>query len=211
MSGLARSVRGLDRKLRARLPWRSPLDQVLGVEGMLSRAEIEALMDLAAEVRSPHCIVEVGSYRGRSATALALGARRGEGAPIFAIEPHECFTGVLGGEFGPPDRVAFFRNMLQAGVVEQVRLVNLSSEAVSPGWSRPIGLLWLDGDHTLEGVWRDFNAWFGHLSDDAVVAFHDAADQNLGPAKVIDTLLARGEFLRVVDVDQMVVLRRAPE
>jgi hypothetical protein len=201
-------VRGLERKVRARMPWRSPMDRVLAVEGMLSEAEIKALMSHAAEVRSSDCIVEVGSYRGRSATALALGARRGDGAPIFAIEPHESFTGVLGGEFGPPDRVAFFRNLLRAGVVEQVRLVNLSSEAVSPGWNRPVGLLWLDGDHSLEGVWRDFDAWFDHLAKDAVVAFHDAADPKLGPAKVIDTLLSRGDFSRAADVDQMVVLRR---
>ena len=90
-------------------------------------------------------IVEVGSYHGRSTVALSCGAEAGAKLPVYAIEPHEHFIGELGGNFGPPDRAAFFETMLRTSCFENVRLVNLSSEIVSPGWQLPVSALWIDG------------------------------------------------------------------
>lgn len=192
----------IGRRLAA-LRRRGPIRRVMAVEGMISEAEAKALMRLAAEVPAEACIVEVGSYRGRSTTALALGA---DGAPVYAIEPHESFSGLYGGEFGPADRRAFFANLLRAGVVERVRLVNLSSEVASEGWTRPIGLLWIDGDHSEEGVRRDFEAWARYLRPGGLVAFHDALDPAGGPALEIERLLGEG-FERVAAVGALVALR----
>ena len=174
------------------------------VQGSVSEAEAGELMRLASEVPPDACIVEVGSHRGRSTAALALGAN---GVPVYAIEPHELFEGMYGAKFGPEDRRAFFENMLRVGVVEDVRLVNLSSEVVSPGWQRPVGLLWIDGDHSLEGTRRDFEAWEPYLQPGGVVAFHDALDPAGGPAQVIETLLA-DSFEHVAAADRLVALRR---
>lgn len=183
--------------------------RVLAVEGMLTSHEAAELIRLSAMVDGDSCVLEVGSYRGRSTTALALGSQIGDkNVPVYAIDPHEPFSGVLGGTFGPADRRAFFRNLVKADVVEQVRLVNLSSEIVSKGWTRPIGLLWLDGDHSLEGVRRDFDAWAPHLTSDAVVAFHDACDPDIGPKQMIDLLLNSGNFEHMSAVDDLVALRR---
>ena len=68
-----------------------------------------------------------------SPSALAQGSLAGHGAPVFAVEPHETFEGILGGSFGPADRAAFFRTMLTTSSYPAVRLVNLSSEVVTPG------------------------------------------------------------------------------
>jgi predicted O-methyltransferase YrrM len=186
---------------------RTPIEAVMCVQGSVTEAEAAELMRLAAEVLAGACIVEVGSHRGRSTAALALGAN---GAPVFAIEPHEVFEGMYGSTFGPEDRKAFFENMLRVGVVEDVRLVNLSSEVVSRGWTRPIGLLWLDGDHTLEGVRRDFEAWERFLPLGGLVAFHDALDPAGGPAHVIESLLA-DSFEHVATAERLVALRRTAE
>lgn len=177
------------------------------VQGSVTEAEASELMRLASEVSPDTCIVEVGSHRGRSTAALALGAT---GAPVYAIEPHELFEGMYGATFGPQDRRAFFENMLRVGVVEDVRLVNLSSEVVSKGWTRPIGLLWIDGDHTLEAVRRDFGAWEPFLQPGGVVAFHDALDPAGGPAQMIEALLA-DSFEHLATADRLVALRRATE
>lgn len=182
----------------------TPIEMVMCVQGSVTEEEAGELMQLAADVLPDTCIVEVGSHRGRSTAALALGAK---GAPVYAIEPHERFQGMYGSTFGPEDRKAFFENMLRVGVVEDVRLVNLSSEVVSKGWTRPIGLLWLDGDHTLEGVRRDFEAWEPFLGPGGVVAFHDALDPAGGPAQVIETLLA-DSFEHVATAGRLVALRR---
>jgi hypothetical protein len=171
------------------------------IEGMIGDKEADLLTRLAGEVEDG-CIIEVGSWRGMSTIALAKGAR----VPVYAIEPHEVFTGVLGGQFGPADRRAFFENLLRAEVVEKVRLVNLSSEVVAPGWKLPVGLLWIDGDHRYEAVRRDFESWEPHVR--GKVAFHDAIQPTLGPAQLIDELLASGYEL-VEHVQGTKVLRRA--
>ena len=46
---------------------------------------------------------------------LARGAEHGYGARVYAVEPHEPFVGPRGGQFGPEDRAAFFRNMVRTG------------------------------------------------------------------------------------------------
>jgi hypothetical protein len=161
------------------------VDALRDVEGMIAPGEAALLTRLAAGVEAG-CIVEVGSYRGMSTIALARGAN----VPLYAFDPHEHFEGVMGGVFGPADRRAFFENLLRAGLVEKVRLVNLSSEVVAPGWEQPIGLLWIDGDHRYEAVRRDFECWAPHLI--GPVAFHDSTGPTLGPARLVDELLDQG-------------------
>ena len=164
------------------------------------------LYDLARGVRGG-CIVEVGSYRGRSTLVLARGSADGQGARVYAVEPHETFVGPRGGEFGPEDRAAFFRNMARTGAYRQVRLLNTSSEVVAQGWKEPVALLWLDGDHSYEGVRRDFDAWARHLTEDCDLVLDDTDDPNLGPQRLLEELTSEG-WEEVRRVDRVAHLRR---
>lgn len=176
---------------------------------MITMKQAQCLYLLARDT-SVGCIVEVGSYRGRSTIALALGVEAGNhNTPVYAIDPHEPFVGVLGGSFGPEDRAAFYRTMLVSGVYHRVRLINLSSEVVGPGWRQPVGLLWLDGDHRYESVRRDFEIWGAHLTAGARVAFDDALDPELGPARLIRELVSGDDWRESQQVDKMRVLQRA--
>src|SRR5262249_3991502 len=137
----------------------STRDQVLAVimsvDGGISAEEAFLLFEEAQKLRDG-CIVEIGSYRGRSTAALALGTRAAYGVPVYAIEPHEEFRGILGGAFGADERACFMRNMLALDLTDIVHLVNLSSEFVTAGaWPHPVGLLWVDGDHRYAAVKRD--------------------------------------------------------
>lgn len=189
----------------ARLP--RDLRRVALTEGMTTIGEARLLYELAREVKSG-CILEVGSYRGRSTVALALGAMRGAGTAVYALEPHEHFVGVNGREFGPEDRAAFFRAMLHSSCYQVVRLVNLSSEVVAAGWQTPIGLLWIDGDHSYHAVKRDLECWEPHLLEDGLVALDDSVNPDLGPAQVIAELTAELGFEVAKRVEKITVLRR---
>ena len=96
--------------------------------------------------------------------------------------------------------------MLRTGCYEIVRLVNLTSEIVSPNWSQPIGLLFIDGDHSEEGVRRDWNCWSPQLAADAAIAFDDSDWP--GPAKLIGELTASG-WKQVDNCGKIIVLRRS--
>jgi Methyltransferase domain len=186
--------------------WPSELRDVKEIEGWLPLDGALLLYELARQVSSG-CIVEVGSYRGRSTVALARGSAAGSNVPVYAVEPHEEFVGVLGGVFGPEDRAAFFQTMLRTGAYRQVRLVNLSSEVLSGGWTVPVALLWLDGDHAYQSVRRDFDAWGPHLTAGCDLVLDDAADPELGPFRLAEELDSGG-WERVRQVGRVLHLRR---
>lgn len=166
--------------------------------------EAELLYQLAQGV-AHGCIVEVGSYRGRSTVALALGAAAGDDPSVYAVDPHEPYIGTLGGIFGPEDRGEFFRSMLFTRCYRNVRLINLSSDVITAGWRDPVGLLWIDGDHSYEGVRRDWDCWHPNLLSEATVVFDDARpEDNLGPARMVQELVDAGE-VKIEDVTGKVV------
>ncbi|MES2499602.1 MAG: class I SAM-dependent methyltransferase [Pseudomonadota bacterium] len=174
-------------------------------EGMVSFDEAMLLYSLARDSKSG-CIVEVGSYRGRSSVFLGKGSIDGFNAPVYAIDPHKSFVGVLGGVFGPKDRTTFYRAMLENECSEIVSLINLSSELFAHAWQEPISLLWIDGDHSYDGVKRDFDCWLPSLQPNAKIAFDDATDPDLGPRKLINELIASGKYIEVTNIGKVVVL-----
>lgn len=176
-------------------------------QGMVSFDEAQLLYRLAKGVQSG-CIIEVGSYRGMSTVFLGRGSLDGNHPEIYAIDPHAKFVGILGGIFGPKDRTAFYQAMLATGCSEIVSLINLSSEMFAYKWKEPVSLLWIDGDHSYQGVKRDFESWLPHLTNDALIAFDDATDRNLGPRMLIDELKLSGVFEEALSVGKIVVIRK---
>ena len=184
-----------------------PIKKALSVEGQISALQCEVLFELASQVSSG-CIVEIGSFRGRSAVALGLGSLANGRAPVYAIDPHEPFTGILGATFGPQDRTAFFKNMLRTGVSEVVRLINLPAETVSKGWDKPIALLWIDGDHRYEAVKKDFECWEPFVVAGGMIAFDDSINRSIGPWRVIEEAVSSNRFRTVQQAGQMTVLEK---
>jgi 2-polyprenyl-3-methyl-5-hydroxy-6-metoxy-1,4-benzoquinol methylase len=152
-------------------------------------------------------IVEIGSFRGKSAVALATGAVQSR-VRVFCIEPHTEFMGVYGGKFGPQDRGAFYEVMLQTALFEKVALVNLPSREAARAWRWPIGLMFVDGDHSFRGVKRDFDAWDPHVCLGGIVAFDDATDPAVGPANLIEQILASGRYADLETVGKVRFLRK---
>lgn len=192
------------------LPWvPRHLRPVHLTAGMVSLDVAELLYSLARDV-DVGVIVEVGSYRGRSTVALALGARAGHGAPVFAIEPHEAFQGALGGEFGPEDRGFFYRAMLRSEAYREVRLVNLKSKVVAPCWDQPIGMLWIDGDHATDSVRRDLEQWRPHVVEGGVIVFDDCYGSSKGAGAVVAEEVAAGRLTVENVVGRVMATRLLP-
>lgn len=157
------------------------------VEGWLSGIEGRLLYELARHADPMTCIVEIGSWKGRSTIWLAAGAKTGFGARVVAIDPHEGTSLHSKGESTERD---LRRNLDAAGVSDQVDVVVATSEVAAEGWIRPIGLLWIDGDHAYESVRRDFLLWEGHIVDGGMVALHDTLFWN-GPGRIVTEYLER--------------------
>jgi hypothetical protein len=75
-------------------------------------------------------------------------------------------------------------------------------------WKKPVSLLWVDGEHSYQGVKRDFESWSPHLAADALIAFDDASDHDLGPRRLIDELTSFGDYEEVMVVGKIAVIHK---
>lgn len=156
---------------------RDALQAVEGVEGWLTDAQAERLFGHAADLSGGSQIVEIGSYRGRSAIVLAL-ATQGR-ALVTAIDPH------AGNDRGPQqiagsptqgesDNLAFRDNLERAGVSEAVRHVRLPSQGALDAVAEPIDLLYVDGAHRYSPAREDIDRWGARVAPGGHMLVHDA-------------------------------------
>jgi len=183
------------------------LKTILSVEGSITLSECKLLYDIASQIATG-CIVEIGSYRGRSTVALSLGSLSNSRVPLFAIDPHEPFLGINGKQFGPEDRIEFFKNILKTGVGEIVHLINLKSEVVAKCWDREISILWIDGDHRYQKVKKDYKNWESHIIKNGYLLFHDSTNPNLGPYKVVISAINSGKYKKITQVNSIQILQK---
>ena len=63
------------------------------IAGAVTLDEGRRLARLAGKVPTEQVIVELGSHGGSSTSWLALGSRKGHGAPVYAIDPWDHAPG----------------------------------------------------------------------------------------------------------------------
>ena len=125
----------------------------------------------------------------------AMAAKYGLG-PVVAIDPHQGLS-YLGPEAPQqsPTFEEFLCNIKSAGLDADVEVQRAYSRDVAKNWTRPIRLLWIDGDHSYRGCKEDFDLFSPFHVDGAVVAFHDALNAVEGPIRVFaEEVLASDRF-----------------
>lgn len=150
-----------------------------GIPGFLFNIEGYLLHLLARCGPGQGEVVEIGSFMGRSTCWLAAGlARAGrgkvtaidtfQGSPEHQADPHLKKVLAKGKLFD-----AFQVILEQNGLAGQVRPLVGDSHQLAQTWDQPIRLLFIDGDHSYEGVSRDFADWERFVAPGGVVCLHD--------------------------------------
>lgn len=160
---------------------------VAPIGGWLGPAEGRLLYRLAAAADPAGCIVEIGSWHGRSTVWLAAGAAAGRRARVVAVDPHRGTSLRAGDETTEP---ILRENLRRAGVEGGVEIVVATSAEAAAGWTRPVSLLWIDGDHSFESARADLELWEPHLLPGSAVALHDTFVMP-GPERVVRQELVR--------------------
>src|SRR6266851_2071796 len=89
----------------------------------------------------------------------------------------------------------FQENVRRAGVVDAVDCRRAFSYEVARDWTRPLRLLWIDGDHVYESVKQDLALFRRHLAPGAIVAMHDVLGTWPGPLRVfVEDVLESDDF-----------------
>ncbi len=193
------------------------------IKGFLAPDEAAALYEHALDVCSLGPVLEIGSYCGKSTICLGLACQR-KGSTVFALDHHRGSEEHQRGEmFHDPDLYdssaevfdsfrEFRRNVDSAGLAEVVVPVVAGSEAVARYWNTPLGMVFIDGGHSLEAALADYRCWAAHVARGGILAIHDLFDDaQLGgqaPYAIYRMALASGLFASLGQVNSLGLLRR---
>jgi hypothetical protein len=179
------------------------------IQGWLTPDEARTLFDYAGKAPGP--IVEVGSWQGKSATMLGWGSRLGNRHPVFTVDPH---TSSLGVYHDAPTEVGtlgvFSRNMDLAGLLnEWVHPIRKPSlEAYEDFELESLGLVFIDGDHTIPG--EDFDAYWPRIMPGGYMLMHDATEWPVVKAAVKDRMENNPECEYIGLVDSIAIGKKKP-
>jgi len=169
---------------------------------MHSPEEAALLAELAS---GQHAVVEIGVYEGSS--ALVLCRAMGADADLHLIDPFVDESGwALPAGWGASAR-ATQRVVARAGG-PRVHWHVARSQDVGRDWSEPVDVVFIDGDHSPEGVREDWDVWHPHMRQGGFVAFHDAREPGLGPTQVVGELFPLPGWELYGEVDNIVAVRR---
>ena len=125
-------------------------------KALLSPIEGPVLAKYASQVERG-CIVEIGTFLGGTTAILATYSK----VVVVTIDKYILGT-------NPLDVYSLLQDF------SNVMIIVGDSPTIGNLWSTEISFLFIDGGHGYEDVKADFKSWSPHLTQDSVVAFHDA-------------------------------------
>lgn len=157
-------------------------------------------------------VVEVGSWQGRSSTFLARAVKESANGDFYAIDH---FAGNKGKEkFYAIDgsmsslKENFNENMMHFGLDKIVNLLDMvNTEAVKRINDKKIRFLFIDADHTKEGVQEDIKLFFPLLVKGSIVVFDDYFEGFPGLIEAIDEMFEQYNFERVFYYSHTLVIK----
>jgi predicted O-methyltransferase YrrM len=192
---------------------RDLLEAAAPIPCMLSEETARILYALCFAQEAKGDVVEIGSWQGYSTSFLARAVKDSGNGKLYAIDH---FKGNVGKEsryvVGKKDlsdlQSLFEVNMQRLGVKDSVELLAMpNEEAAQVVSSKKVRFLFIDGDHTREGVERDIALFFPLLVPGAIVVFDDFTGAFPGVVDAVDELVARSKFQRVFSFENTVVIK----
>lgn len=175
------------------------------------------LTDLERQCLSRHAsgrrrMVEIGVFEGASTRLLVEVA--GPDAEIFGIDPF--IPGRMGVCWAKAIALDEIRRAGRAKPGVRVALVEKFSHDAAQHLTGTFDFIFVDGDHSLEGIRRDWSDWSGRVQPGGVIALHDTrvpphnpGVAALGSCQFFESTIRFDErFTLVEQADSLSVLQR---
>jgi predicted O-methyltransferase YrrM len=154
--------------------------------------------------------VEIGVYEGMTTRALG-DAMVVPGAELYAIDPFEA--GRLGINW---NQLVAHREVRSISSKAKVIFIRRRSYEAAMILSGVFDFVFLDGDHSFEGIARDWRDWSGRLSPGGIFALHDTRVPDhdgsvaaLGSFRYFEETIRHDPGYRLIDqVDSLSILQR---
>ena len=199
-----------------------PLD-IDSVKGFLDPVEGATLYQVALETAAIGPALEIGSYCGKSTVYLGAACQKA-GQVLYAVDHHRgSEEHQLGEEYHDPtlydaqaglmDSFREFRaNMRRARLEDTVVPIVAPSRVASRQWATPLGLVFIDGGHSMEAALADYRSWAPHVKLGGILAIHDIfpnpADGGRPPHEIWLLAKASGLFEEIRLEKTLGLLRR---
>lgn len=169
---------------RSSLIWNYTVQQqLIGLAKRMGQATEEHPFNLGfgylyygmARIYKPEVIVCIGSYRGFSPICFALGLVDNQKGLCYFIDP-----GKVDHYWHDPENVAQLEQMF--GLYGHWRhLRKTSQQVIAEGCIQgPIDMLFIDGDHSYEGVKFDFDHFGRQVRVGGLILLHDSINEGKG-------------------------------
>ncbi|MFF2589969.1 class I SAM-dependent methyltransferase [Peribacillus butanolivorans] len=175
------------------------------VDGWLTHLEQTALLHLPALVdHLQGDIIEIGSFKGKSTTALGLGSKwiSERKRSIYAIDPFIPNSEYHGNYFND------FQKAIQGFQLENyvIPIKNYSHEAIVE-CPEIISALFVDGSHSYLNVKQDIQLYAPRVVTGGMIAFHDYSTYQ-DVKRAVDELCESKEYVYVCDYDSLRLIRK---
>ena len=193
------------------------------VKGFLDEEEGRYLYEIALEASKKGPCLEIGSYCGKSTIYLGTGCLKNNGI-LFSIDHHRGSEEQQPGEeyFDPDlldpltsriDTFREFRKTIELANLEETVVPLVSkSEVAARSWATPLSLVFIDGGHSYEAVYTDYNCWARHIIPGGYLLIHDIfPDPEKGgqaPYHIYNLAIASGLFQEFPMIKTLGVLKR---
>ena len=193
------------------------------VKGFIDHNEGICLYNYALNSSKKGPILEIGSYCGKSTIYIATAAKKYSGC-VYSVDHHtgseenqvgweyhdiELFDEETGRINSFPE---FMRNLRKANLLDTVVPIVSDSSLVSRNWKIPLSMVFIDGGHTMEAAFNDFNNWKDKIVKGGILAIHDVFpnpdDGGRPPFEIYRKALSEKNFKEIEAVKSLRVLEK---
>ena len=193
------------------------------VKGFIDHNEGICLYNYALNSSKKGPILEIGSYCGKSTIYIATAAKKYSGC-VYSVDHHtgseenqvgweyhdiELFDEETGRINSFPE---FMRNLRKANLLDTVVPIVSDSSLVSRYWKIPLSMVFIDGGHTMEAAFNDFNNWKDKIIKGGILAIHDVFpnpdDGGRPPYEIYRKALSEENFKEVEAIKSLRVLEK---
>jgi MMP 1-O-methyltransferase len=146
---------------------------VESVPGWMDSPDMEWLFNTAKSIKENGLVVELGSWKGRSSCSISLGLNN---AKLFCIDTWNGNLNQLAVHYAEKGSGAyndFITNCQTVAKRVPFILACDSSQAAVLFENESIDWLFIDSDHSPEGIERDLKAWIDKVKPNGIISGHD--------------------------------------
>ncbi len=185
----------------------------LSIPGMVTPRSGQILYSLCALQEAAGDVVEIGSWQGRSTSFLARAVSDSRNGRFFAIDH---FKGNVGKETSyvvekqdlSDLKRNFMSNMKTLNLDSSINLLDMTTMEAAKEFRRgQVRFVFIDGDHTYEGVSRDIELFLPLLCPSAIMVFDDFSTAFPGLLKAVGEVLQSTKHSRCLSYQNTLVVR----